>query len=98
MTGNKKIWEQKNIQDIKLNALLEVTKAINRNSSTQHLLELYQDILQNRLGVGKLILFSFDNGWHCILKYGLSEEIRNTGFEPELLEIKEIETITYSSG
>lgn len=86
------------MQDLKLNALLEVTKAINTNASTSSLLDLYQDILENRLGVGRLILFSFENEWNCILKYGIGEEFNNIRFEPELLNITEIETITFSKG
>jgi phosphoserine phosphatase RsbU/P len=98
LSENSKIWQQKHIQDLKLNALLEVTKAINRNSATSKLLDLYQDILENRLGVGKLVLFSFDKEWICILKYGVSEEFNHITFEPELLNITEIETITFSKG
>jgi sigma-B regulation protein RsbU (phosphoserine phosphatase) len=93
-----KIFQQKHIQDLKLNALLEVTKAINTNASTATLLDLYQNILENRLGVGKLVLFSFENEWKCILKYGISEEFNHIQFEPELLNITEIETITFSKG
>jgi sigma-B regulation protein RsbU (phosphoserine phosphatase) len=98
MAEHSKIWEQKHIQDLKLNALLEVTKAINRNSSTAQLLDLYQDILENRLHVGKLVLFSFDKTWTCILKYGVDKEFNHIEFEPELLHITEIETITFSKG
>jgi len=98
MDDNSKIWQQKQIQDLKLNALLEVTKAINMNASTSSLLDLYQDILENRLGVGKLVLFSYDHVWTCILKYGINEEYNHIQFEPELLNITEIETITYSKG
>jgi sigma-B regulation protein RsbU (phosphoserine phosphatase) len=98
MAEHSKIWEQKHIQDLKLNALLEVTKAINRNASTAQLLDLYQDILENRLHVGKLILFSFDRVWTCILKYGVDKEFNHVEFEPELLHITEIETITFSKG
>ena len=72
MIENSKIAQQKHIQDLKLNALLEVTKAINNNLSTTQLLDLYQDILENRLGVGKLVLFSFDVEWKCLLKYGIN--------------------------
>jgi phosphoserine phosphatase RsbU/P len=95
---SSKIWQQKHIQDLKLNALLEVTKAINTNASTSSLLDLYQDILENRLGVGKLVLFSYDHEWTCILKYGIGEEFNHIKFEPELLNITEIETITFSNG
>ncbi len=98
MTELSKIVKQKHVQDLKLNALLEVTKAINNNFSTQKLLDLYQDILENRLGIGKLILFSFDTEWKCLLKYGVDKELNSIVFETELLAINEIETIAFSKG
>jgi phosphoserine phosphatase RsbU/P len=98
LTENTKISKQKRIQDLKLNALLEVTKAINNNFSTAQLLDLYQDILENRLGVGKLVLFHYDKEWTCILKYGMGEDVNTLIFEEELLAIHEIETITFSKG
>lgn len=98
MTDQSKISHQKQIQDLKLNALLEVTKAINNNFSTGQLLDLYQDILENRLGVGKLVLFSFDTEWKCLLKYGINKESAAIQFEEELLSISEIETINYNKG
>jgi phosphoserine phosphatase RsbU/P len=93
-----KITKQKRIQDLKLNALLEVTKAINNNFSTSQLLDLFQDILENRLGVGKLVLFHYDTEWKCILKYGIDKQFNHVEFEEELLAIHEIETITFSKG
>lgn len=81
-----------------MNALLEVTKAINNNFSTGQLLDLFQDILENRLGVGKLVLFSYDTEWKCLLKYGIKKEVGTIQFENELLSISEIETINFSKG
>ncbi len=95
MPESSKINEQKQIQDLKLNALLEVTKAINNNFSTSQLLDLFQEILENRLGVGKLALFSFDNEWKCLLKYGFGKDSPNIQFESELLNITEINTINF---
>lgn len=86
------------VKDLKLNALLEITKAINNNLSTSQLLDLYQDVLENRLKVGKLVLFSFDKEWTCILKYGINEDFNHIKFEEELLSIKEIETISFTKG
>jgi sigma-B regulation protein RsbU (phosphoserine phosphatase) len=88
----------KTVKDLKLNALLEITKAINNNLSTAQLLDLYQDILENRLKVGKLVLFSFDKEWTCILKYGINQDFNHIKFEEELLSIKEIETISFTKG
>jgi len=93
-----KISKQKRVQDLKLNALLEITKAINNNISTGRLLDLYQDILENRLGVGKLVLFSYDTEWKCILKYGIDDQFNHVVFEDELLKIQEIGTITFHKG
>jgi phosphoserine phosphatase RsbU/P len=98
MAGSTKISKQKLIQDLKLNALLEVTKAINNNYSTSQLLDLYQEILEDRLGVGKLVLFHFEREWKCLLKYGIDKDFNHIGFDEELLSITEIETITFSKG
>ncbi|MBL7936032.1 MAG: SpoIIE family protein phosphatase [Bacteroidia bacterium] len=86
------------VKDVKLNSLLEMTKAINNNLTTAQLLDIYQEILENRLKVGKLVLFSFTTEWTCILKYGVDKDYNHLVFEPELLDIKEIETISYSKG
>lgn len=86
------------VKDVKLSAILEMTKAINNNLSTSQLLDIYQDILENRLNVGKLVLFSNDNEWICILKYGVDKEFNHLEFENELLDIHEIQTISYSDG
>src|SRR6202000_286981 len=59
---------------------------------------LYQEILENRLGVGKLVLFNFDKEWKCILKYGIDQEFNHVVFEDQLLDIHEIETITFHKG
>lgn len=88
----------KSESDVKLTALLEVTKAINNNFSVSQLLELYQDILQNRLGVGRLVLFSLDEDWKCLLTYGIPDYASIPKFEEELLKFNEIETITYNQG
>ncbi len=83
---------------MKLTALLEMTKAINNNVTTAQLLDIYQEILENRLKVGKLVLFNYDREWKCILKYGVDENFNHLVFEKELLDISEIETISYSKG
>ncbi|MBS1651823.1 MAG: PP2C family protein-serine/threonine phosphatase [Bacteroidetes bacterium] len=94
MKEEQKIKARQLISELKLNALLEVTKAINNNFSTSQLLDLYQTILENKLGVKRLALFNFDQEWRCILKYGIPIE-QKFSFEEELLTINEIESITF---
>lgn len=88
----------KRIKDIKLNSLLEITKAINHNFSTEQLLEIFEDVLENQLNIGRLVLFSNQNekGWKCILKYGVGEEYNDINVERDLFPIKEIGTINFS--
>ncbi len=85
------------IKDLKLNSLLEITKAINNNYSTEQLLELFKHILQNQLSIGKLALFSNEGEWRCILRYGLKEEFKQIDVKKHLLKIKEIGTINFDS-
>jgi sigma-B regulation protein RsbU (phosphoserine phosphatase) len=85
------------IKDIKLNSILEVTKAINNNFSTEKLLEIFENVLKSQLSIGKLILFSYDNGWKCLLKYGVDEEMATLDVAREFGHIKEISTIDYTS-
>ncbi|MBA3704525.1 MAG: PP2C family protein-serine/threonine phosphatase [Bacteroidetes bacterium] len=91
---NKNISRQ--TKDIKLNSLLEITKAINNNFSTEQLLEIFKDVLESQLNIGRLVLFSNDNGWKCILKYGVGEEYNDINVERDLLPITEIGTINFS--
>ena len=87
----------KQIKDIKLNSLLQITKAINNNFSTDKLLEIFKEVLETELNIGKLVLFCDSHkGWRCILKYGVGDEYDNINVERDLLPIKEIGTINFS--
>ncbi len=88
----------KQVKDIKLNSLLEITKAINNNFSTEQLLELFENVLENELGISRLVLFSNegDGGWKCLLKYGVGNEYNDIDIKRDLLPIKEIGTINFS--
>ncbi len=87
----------KRIKDIKLNSLLEITKAINHNFSTEQLLEIFKEVLETQLKIVKLVLFSnSEDGWKCILKYGVGKEYKSINIEKDLLPIKEISPISFS--
>ena len=81
---------KKQMSSVKLNSLLEVTKAINNNISVSGLLEVYEEILSSKLNIGKLALYINNDGWNCILKYGIGDEHLNVDVERDLLKMKEI--------
>jgi len=54
-----------------LNSLLEITRAINKNTATPILIQMLEVILQSYLQVGKLrFLIEKENKFVCISKYG----------------------------
>jgi sigma-B regulation protein RsbU (phosphoserine phosphatase) len=55
------------IFNFKLNALLEITQAINANLSVPELLERYKNILQQELKIGKILIIKHNNSWECLL-------------------------------
>jgi sigma-B regulation protein RsbU (phosphoserine phosphatase) len=92
-----KLHDKLSLLDFKLNSLLDITKAINSNYSTEKLLDIYKFILKEQLGITKLMLFTFDNNWVCILKYGIKASSKEINVKNDLTKIKEITVIESSS-
>ncbi len=90
--------ERLNFCNFKLDTLLDITLAINENMSTDNLLSKYQQILQERLKIGKIQVFlKKKNDWNLIIKAGVSEiEEENLVSINDLTEFQEISTVTYS--
>jgi phosphoserine phosphatase RsbU/P len=84
---------RKRIANIKLTSLLDITKAINNNLSTDRLFKLYENILINELNIGKIALFTYNNNWKCVLKHGIENEFEDIKIEIDLLKYKEITEI-----
>lgn len=59
------------LKDFKLDALLEITHAINGKMAVRDLLELYRRVLETDLGIEKLILYAFEDTWKPILHFGV---------------------------
>lgn len=81
------------MSSLKLNSLLEVTKAINNNASTKELLQTFEHILKEQLNIGKLALYNYNTKWECILTYGLNSDFSHINAEKDLLKFKEISIV-----
>jgi sigma-B regulation protein RsbU (phosphoserine phosphatase) len=69
------------LREFKLNALLEVTLAINAESSERNLLNHYSKALQEHLGIGRLVLYAVDlerSFWRLLIAKGVSGEVPNS--------------------
>jgi sigma-B regulation protein RsbU (phosphoserine phosphatase) len=85
------------LSTFKLNALLEITQAINENLSISQLLKRYEIILKDELNIGKIALFKLNEQWDTILTTGLDKaDVANIDVEKDLLHIKEISFVTSS--
>lgn len=58
------------LKELELNALLEVTQAINNNVPEESLYKIYHFILRSNLNLKKLALFVYDEGWSCKVHFG----------------------------
>ena len=94
----KKYYEKLELNEFKLNSLLEITKAINNNLSIENILKIFEYILREQLGISKLILYANDSlNWNCILHFGARGLNKKINVNKELTHIKDITVIESSS-
>ena len=86
------------LNEFKLNSLLEITNGINNNASIQNILKIFEYILREQLGISKLILYAYDHEkWSCILHFGAKGLNKKIQIENDLIHIREITVIESSS-
>lgn len=90
-----KLTEDLELQSFKLHSLLEVTNAINENSSVDRLVGLFDHILRDQLGIEKLMLFDKGEEWKRLLRVGVDG--RGIDVERDLSKFKNITHIESSS-
>ena len=67
---------ESNLKELELNALLEVTEAINNNLPEESLYKIYHFTLLANLKVKKLALFVItEEKWNCKVFFGVDEEV-----------------------
>ncbi len=90
----EKLQERLKLREFKLNTLLEVTRAINSNQSAATFFSKYQEIMQNELQIGRLVLFSHTGGaWKCVIQYGVDQDYAHVDVEKSFDGITDIEYI-----
>jgi sigma-B regulation protein RsbU (phosphoserine phosphatase) len=77
------------LQELKLNALLEITTAINNNLPTDQLLNNFSFVLKQQLNFRRFVLFIKQESWDCILKEGIKGKIEVEDNINDLLRFKE---------
>jgi len=91
------IQYQIELKDIKLQALLEITNAINSNLPIEQLLNLFSFILKEQLGFKKFILLHHQEEWNCLVKTGYKGRIELKEVEKDFERFKEITLVESST-
>ncbi len=78
------------IREMELNALLEVTQAINNNLPEDALYKIYHFILRANLNIQKLLLCIKDDSWQCKVNFGTQGSFTNIHQIITPLRIQEI--------
>ncbi|MGK7391705.1 MAG: PP2C family protein-serine/threonine phosphatase [Candidatus Cyclobacteriaceae bacterium M2_1C_046] len=88
-----KLQNQVNLKELELNALLEITQAINNNLPEEALYKIYDFTLRANLNIKKLALFVLDEKWNCKVNYGTSQDCFDVELPEEFLSISKIEPL-----
>src|SRR5690606_10345039 len=86
------IRKQFEIKELELNALLEITQAINSNLPEESLYKIYNFTLRSNLNINKLALFVLDDDWYCKTHFGGAHHYNRVKL---LQEFKTIQDITH---
>lgn len=78
------------LKNLKLNSLLEITNSINNNFSRQQLLKIFEFILRNQLGIGRMLFYTKDEKWERSIEHGLVKGCQLPDLEKDLLPISRI--------
>lgn len=87
------------LSKFKLNALLDITLSINANLPVEGLLARYEEILREDLGIGKILIYKYSNGWENLLNAGFTESLASSiNVEEQLLHYEDISFEITDSG
>lgn len=84
------------LNEFRLQSLLEITRAITTNQSVEQLTRLFEFIMREQLGFDRFVLFNKEKEWTCLLKVGLKSKIRDIDVQQELTRFREITVIESS--
>lgn len=82
--------KQVEIKELQLNALLEITQAINGNMPEDSLYKIYNFTLRSNLHIRKMALFVLDEEWNCKSSFGTLHQFHTAKLLPQFKTIQDI--------
>jgi phosphoserine phosphatase RsbU/P len=77
-------------KELELNALLEITQAINNNVPEESLYKIFNFTLRSNLNIRKLALFVYDEVWNCKVNFGTTNNYNKVHLDDRFTLIKNI--------
>jgi sigma-B regulation protein RsbU (phosphoserine phosphatase) len=93
MARLERIVERLELKEFQLRALLDVTKAINNTMEQGAMLNLYEKIVREDLGITRLMLFERTDKWQRVLAYGTDGRSESIDVEQLFSSYKDIQVI-----
>ncbi|GAA0891002.1 hypothetical protein GCM10009122_06810 [Fulvivirga kasyanovii] len=87
-----------NLKELELNALLEITQAINNNLPESSLYKIYDFTLRANLNIRRLALYVLDEKWECKVNYGTEMDCFATELDEEFTKNTSITPIIKGRG
>jgi sigma-B regulation protein RsbU (phosphoserine phosphatase) len=81
-------------KELELNALLEITQAINSNVPEESLYKIFNFTLRSNLNINKLGLFAFDDLWACKVHFGTKKNFSKIKLDSKFEMIKRIHRLS----
>lgn len=79
-----------NLKELELNALLEITQAINNNLPESSLYKIYDFTLRANLNIKRLALYVLDEEWGCKVNYGTKMNCFDTTLKEEFFQYQSV--------
>ena len=81
-------------KELELNALLEITQAINSNVPEESLYKIFNFTLRSNLNIRKLALYVYDERWTCQVNFGTKTNFLKFELDDRFHLIKKVHTLT----
>ena len=81
-------------KEMEVNALLEITQAVNDNMAEEDLYKIYEFTLRANLQLSKMVLYVKDEDWHCKVQFGTTKNFNETPLDTGCLNLKKITKVS----
>ncbi len=92
--GDQEIKKRLDRKELELNALLEITQAINSNVPEESLYKIFHFTLRSNLNIKKLALYVFDEHWTCQASFGTKQNFKKLQLDSRFHLIRQVHKMT----